>query len=190
MFMCGRIRRKTCLSTWDMNIRTFFKIKKSWGFVAGNIQRAKPNIQNKNYKHTSFEYIQLKKKKWKEIIDVGTGTERKDFRLKEEFDLVFGTKPSANPVLTLDSTANITSDNPSPPRSPHSTSPSSSPPKSQPNKGKQHPKKRKLPSSKSLLDELTIREKEFNSKIEKFHQEKMQRMDRFLDLFEKSLEKK
>lgn len=130
------------------------------------------------------------KKKWKEIIDAGTGTERKDFRLKEEFDLVFGTKPSSKPVLTLDSTANITNDNPSPPRSPQSTSPSSSPPKSQPNKGKQHPKKRKLHSSKSLLEELTTREKEFNSKIEKFHQEKMQRMDRFLDLFEKSIEKK
>lgn len=57
----------------------------------------------------------LRKKKWKEIIDAGTSTERKDFCLKKKFHLVFYTKPSAKPVLTLDS---VTSDNLSTQRSP------------------------------------------------------------------------
>lgn len=35
-----------------------------------------------------------------------------DFFHKEEFDLVFGPMPSAKLVLTVDSPANITSDNP------------------------------------------------------------------------------
>lgn len=128
------------------------------------------------------------KKKWKEIIDAGTGTERKDFRLKEEFDLAFGTKPSAKPLLTLDSTTNISTDGPSSPTS--QGSPSSSLRNSRPGGTKKLPKKRKLSATSKLLEDLSNREKEFNSKIEEFHREKMERMDRFLDLFEKSLEKR
>lgn len=79
------------------------------------------------------------KKKWKEIIDAGTGTERKDFRLKEEFDLAFGTKPSAKPLLTLDSTTNISTDGPSSPTS--LGSPSGSLRNSRPGGTKKLPKK-------------------------------------------------
>ncbi|XP_062575314.1 uncharacterized protein LOC134237229 isoform X2 [Saccostrea cucullata] len=129
------------------------------------------------------------KKRWKEIIDAGTGTERKDFRLKEEFDLVFGTKPSAKPCTTLDSSTSspITSDDPSPEESPSKSARSSR--KIHPKRVKNLPQKRKLQTSK-VLEDLSNSEKEFNSKIEKFHNEKMARMDRFLDLFERSLEKK
>ncbi|XP_062598586.1 uncharacterized protein LOC134260015 [Saccostrea cucullata] len=127
------------------------------------------------------------KKRWKEIIDAGTGTERKDFRLKEEFDLVFGTKPSAKPCTTLDSSSLITSDDPSPEESPSKSTRSSR--KIHPKRVKNLPQKRKLQTSK-VLEDLSNSEKEFNSKIEKFHNEKMARMDRFLDLFERSLEKK
>lgn len=76
-------------------------------------------LTNKNLlKNTSTQALNnttTLRKKWKEIIDAGTSTERKDFCLKKEFDLVFYTKPSAKPVLTLDS---VTSDNYSTPRSP------------------------------------------------------------------------
>jgi hypothetical protein len=63
------------------------------------------------------------KKRWKEIVDAGTGTERKDFRLSEEFDLVFGTKPSTRPFATLDS---VSSNSPSSPKSLRNTTNSSS----------------------------------------------------------------
>ena len=43
---------------------------------------------------------------------------------------------------------------------------------------------------KHELEILETREKEFNDKIEKFHAEKMQRMDSFLVLFENSIKNK
>jgi hypothetical protein len=124
------------------------------------------------------------KKRWKEIVDAGTGTERKDFRLREEFDLVFGTKPSTRPFATLDS---VSSNSPSSPKSLRNTTNSSS--QLVPRESRKVPKKRKLQSSK-LLEDLTNREEEFTAKIVQFHEEKMQRMDRFLDLFERSLQDK
>ena len=44
--------------------------------------------------------------------------------------------------------------------------------------------------NKHELEILETRQKEFNDKIEKFHAEKMQRMDSFLVLFENSIKNK
>ena len=51
--------------------------------------------------------------------------------------------------------------------------------------GKKTSRKRKLRAIQKLLEDLSNREKEYNSKIEEFRREKMERMDKFLDLFEK-----
>lgn len=42
-------------------------------------------------------------KRWKEVFDAVTGTEKKYFRQKEEFDLMYGTKQSSKPYFTIDS---------------------------------------------------------------------------------------
>ncbi|XP_062577538.1 spore germination protein 270-11-like [Saccostrea cucullata] len=110
------------------------------------------------------------KKRWKEIIDSGTGTERKYFRLKEDFDLMYGTRQSTKPAFTIDSSSSDSIECPTPSHAETVT-------------------KSKSPKKKELLEQLDAKEEEFNDKIEKFHAEKMKRMDRFLDLFEKSIEK-
>lgn len=128
------------------------------------------------------------KKRWKEIIDSGTGTERKYFRLKEEFDLMYGTKQSSKPSFTMDSITDCSTPSESSeiPLTEQTTARNLQSPKKSPMKKlKKCAKKRK-----HELEILEAREKEFNDKIEKFHAEKMQRMDRFLDLFEKSIKNK
>ena len=47
------------------------------------------------------KYFNLKKK-WKEVIDGKTGTERVDFRHQSSFDLTFGTKASTKPAFVVD----------------------------------------------------------------------------------------
>lgn len=42
------------------------------------------------------------KKRWKEIIDAPTGTQRRYFRQKEQFDEMHGTKESIRPTAILD----------------------------------------------------------------------------------------
>ncbi|XP_062596161.1 uncharacterized protein LOC134257579 [Saccostrea cucullata] len=123
------------------------------------------------------------KKRWKEIIDSGTGTERKYFRLKEDFDLMYGTRQSTKPAFTIDSSSSDCIECPTPSHAKTVTK-SKSPKK----KLQKCAKKRKR--TEELLEQLDAKEKDFNDKIEKFHAEKMKRMDRFLDLFEKSIEKK
>lgn len=128
------------------------------------------------------------KKRWKEIIDSGTGTERKYFRLKDEFDLMHGTKQSSKPSFTMDSITDCSTPSESSeiPLTEQTTARNLQSPKKSPMKKlKKCAKKRK-----HELEILEAREKEFNDKIEKFHAEKMQRMDRFLDLFEKSIKNK
>jgi hypothetical protein len=49
------------------------------------------------------KYFSLKKK-WKEVVDAGTGTEAKFFRQKNDFDQLYGTKASTKPQFLLDST--------------------------------------------------------------------------------------
>lgn len=47
------------------------------------------------------KYYSLKKR-WKELIDAPTGTERTYFRQKEQFDEMYGTRESTKPTITLD----------------------------------------------------------------------------------------
>lgn len=129
------------------------------------------------------------KKRWKEIIDSGTGTERKYFRLKEEFDLMYGTKQSSKPSFIMDSITGSTCNSSESNECPFSdkTKTTSTNSKSPKKKAQKCAKKRK--QAQEILDHLDAKEKEFSEKIEKFHAEKMQRMDRFLDLFEKCIDK-
>lgn len=46
------------------------------------------------------KYYSLKKR-WKEVVDAPTGTERKYFRQKEQFDEIYGTRESTKPTITL-----------------------------------------------------------------------------------------
>ena len=55
------------------------------------------------------KYFSLKKR-WKEVVDAGTGTEAKFFRQRELFDQQYGTKASTKPQVLLDSGNSATGD--------------------------------------------------------------------------------
>ena len=46
------------------------------------------------------------KKKWKEVIDAGTGSDRKYFRQKDQFDELYGCKESTQPSVVIDTLVN------------------------------------------------------------------------------------
>lgn len=118
------------------------------------------------------------KKRWKEVRDSGTGTERKHFRQKEAFDVMFGTKASTKPSFIVDTLKE------------GENSKCINEEKKCSEKGKeriQRPVKRK---SQELMDVLKNQHTEFQEKIQEFHGEQMQRMDRMLDLYEREIEYK
>ncbi|KAK3084571.1 hypothetical protein FSP39_015637 [Pinctada imbricata] len=127
------------------------------------------------------------KKRWKEVIDAGTGTEAKYFRQRDAFDEMYGTKASSKPAFTLDSGRPSCSrdDNSSDTDPPLPACPSSNiqTKKDQASKGSKG-KKRKC---QDVIEFLQKSDKDFKETITNFHAEKMQRFDRFLDLLEKKV---
>ena len=56
-------------------------------------------------KQAMNKYYSLKKK-WKEVIDAGTGSDRKYFRQKDQFDELYGCKESTKPSVVMDTLVN------------------------------------------------------------------------------------
>jgi hypothetical protein len=111
------------------------------------------------------------KKKWKEIIDSPSGSETKYFRHKSSFDNLFGNKASTKPASTVDSFGEqkeVNDEN------------------SNDIKKKAKSKKRKNASSE-VIDMFNEQYNDFKKEIQDQHKAKMERMDRFLDLYEKEI---
>lgn len=132
------------------------------------------------------KYFSLKKK-WKEVVDAGTGTEAKFFRQKNDFDQLYGTKASTKPQFLLDSTkspveyrdiekAEMSGDLQPP-------SVKKEIPARKPKESKSRIKRR----STEIVEMMERQNTEFHERMEQHHQAKMTRMDRFLDLYEKDV---
>jgi hypothetical protein len=120
------------------------------------------------------KYYSLKKR-WKEIIDAPTGTEHKYFRQKDQFDELYGTKESTRPTVLVD-----TMDN----------KPETQRPKPMKNRPTDPPRREKAKRRSDVLEVLERHNKEFNDKMEQMHTEKMARLDRLLDLYEREIQTK
>ncbi|XP_060557705.1 uncharacterized protein LOC132718092 [Ruditapes philippinarum] len=122
------------------------------------------------------KYFSLKKK-WKEVVDAGTGTEAKFFRQKNDFDQLYGTKASTKPQFLLDST-----------KSPVEYRDIE---KAEMSGDLQPPSvKKEMPARKTKEKMMERQNTEFHERMEQHHQAKMTRMDRFLDLYEKDVNSK
>lgn len=118
------------------------------------------------------KYYSLKKR-WKEVVDAPTGTERKYFRQKEQFDEIYGTRESTKPTITLDTLE----------KNPERQGPKQS--SEQPKRNKGTAKRRS-----DVLEVLERHNKQFNDKMEQMHTDKMARLDRLLNLYEREIEAK
>ena len=115
------------------------------------------------------KYYSLKKK-WKEVIDAGTGSDRKYFRQKDQFDELYGCKESTKPSVVMDTLVNAAE------RTENK--------QKRVNEIKKKSLKRK---SDSILEVLEKHNKEMVDKMDSMHQEKMQKFDRLLNLYETEL---
>lgn len=115
------------------------------------------------------------KKRWKEVIDSGTGTEAKYFRHRESFDQQYGTRSSTKPSFIIDSTeidkqeseANV-----------------------YPQKQVKEVKEKKVSKTKKrksteVIDLIKQQDEEFKSTMQQFHDDKMARYDRLLNILER-----
>lgn len=89
------------------------------------------------------------KKRWKEIIDAPTGTERKYFRQKEQFDEMYGTKESTRPTVLVDTM----------------NKPETQGPNSKKTKSTDPPRREKTKRRSDVLEVLERHNKEFNEKL-------------------------
>ncbi|XP_055997143.1 uncharacterized protein LOC125646359 [Ostrea edulis] len=107
------------------------------------------------------------KKRWKEIIDSGTGTERKYFRLKEEFDLMYGAKQSSKPSFIMNSITGSTCNSSESNECPFSdkTKTTSTNSKSPKKKEQKCAKKRK--QAQEILDHLDAKKKNSVRKLKR-----------------------
>lgn len=137
-----------------------------------------------NTQQATNKYNNLKKR-WKEVIDSKSGSQTKYFRQRDAFDEAYGTRASTKPSFLIDSGSKKicladkpnagTSDNVMPTIKVADVV-----------KTKNTPKKR----SSELIELIKEQEADFKARIEHFHQDKMARMDRLLDLYERDINKK
>ena len=102
---------------------------------------------------------------------IDAGTEAKFFRQKDAFDEMFGTKASSKPAFTLDSG-----------KKGPSTQEDATPSATVSDTSKKESKLKKRKCQKDIVEFLEKADKEFKDTMVTFHNEKMQRLDRFLDL--------
>lgn len=118
------------------------------------------------------KYYSLKKR-WKKRVDAPTGTERKYFRQKEQFDELYGTRESTKSTITLDTLGK----NPERQWTKQSSK--------QPSRNTGTAKRRS-----DMLEVLKRHNTEFNDKMEQIDTDKMARLDRLLNLYEREIEAK
>jgi hypothetical protein len=117
-----------------------------------------------------YKYNSLKKK-WKEVIDAPSGSEAKHFSHKEEFDQFYGTKASTKPQHTIDSDRKMD--------------------EVQPDDVDEEmisvkKRKKKMKTCKQDVRELLEEQhSQFLSQMEKMHNDKMQKFDKFLEIMSK-----
>jgi len=118
------------------------------------------------YQQCMYKYNSLKKK-WKEVIDLPSGSEPKQFSHREEFDQFYGTKASTKPKHTLDT------DNPDGTGNKEKEAPNMPKPK----------KPKKTPQKNDVSTLLEKQHTEFLNTMTKMHDEKMEKFDKFLEVF-------
>lgn len=124
-------------------------------------------------KHQARNKFKSLKKKYREIVDENgkTGNSTHKWKYFELFQAAYGHKSSTTPALTFDSHAVVNEKNPVP----------------APSKGKASAGKRKHQNVYRVIEKIDETNTNLLKEMQEEHQQKMQRMDRFLDLFEKSV---
>ncbi|XP_062599907.1 uncharacterized protein LOC134271109 [Saccostrea cucullata] len=119
------------------------------------------------------------KRKYKETIDLNkqTGNERIEYKYQKEFDDLFGNKPSTKATVSFDSGASVAKQEKEIPVTDKKTT----------DKKSTHPKKR---SAEMIYTKMETMHKEMREQMQRHQEEKLQRFDRLLDIFEKSVDKK
>ncbi|XP_041372409.1 uncharacterized protein LOC121385700 [Gigantopelta aegis] len=144
-----------------------------WNDIVKELERIGCKVTSQQ---ASNKYASLKKK-WKEIIDLPTGSEARYFRHKAAFDNQFGMKASTRPKYTVDTEeTNIGNDKQQSENDNEQTGAK---------KKKCKPTKRK---SQELFDFLTHKHDDFKEDMKNMHSDKMRRMDRLLDLYEREVD--
>lgn len=116
------------------------------------------------------------KKRYKEVKDHNrqTGNDRKKFKFIEEFDDLYGEKASTEPMFNIDS---MTGES----RKSNKKTDSGDKTKSQ-----KPPQKRTSERQLEIMESMLINANSLAEEAKKFSESKLARMDRFLDIFEKS----
>lgn len=119
----------------------------------------------------AFNKYNSLKRRWKEVIDSEnkTGSEPKTFRQRVAFDMHYGTKSSTRPKFTMDSSRKEVEQE-----------------EEIPNQSKKSSKSKKRKSE--ILGVMETNHNDLNETMKCFHNEKMQRYDRLLDLYERELD--
>lgn len=147
-----------------------------WEQIATDISKdLKVNITGSQ----AFNKYNSLKRRWKEVIDSEkcTGSEPKQFRQRKEFDEFLGSKASTRPKFVIDSNENdtVTGDNQ----------------ETQPEKNERKIKSSKPKKKKSeVLETIEKNHKEFSETMNRFHEDRMRRYDRLLDLYERGINMK
>ncbi|XP_048745245.2 uncharacterized protein LOC125658123 [Ostrea edulis] len=173
---------------------------KSHDFLWGEIS----SEMKKNGIHVSKTQLINKwkalKKKYKEVNDENnkTGNQKHSWKYFDQFSEVYGNKASTNVSVSFDTgrrdkmKINIDSKDEDislvPEKEKQSTS-SDTDSKSTATGTKLKSKKRKMSDSTKLIENIQDQNRELMNSMEKHHEEKMRRIDRMLELLEKSLDK-
>lgn len=144
---------------------------------------------NINTQQALNKYNNLKKR-WKEIIDSKSGSETKYFRQRDAFDEAYGTRASTKPSLVIDSGSKVklmyaedTQDAGN--NQTHKVTDVAN--------IKEKTSKKKTPikrKSTELVELIKEQESDFKDRMEQYHRDKMSRMDRLLDLYEREINAK
>lgn len=121
-----------------------------------------------------YKYNSLKKR-WKEIIDAPSGSAAKKFVHKNAFDEEYGTKASTRPAFVLDTDDDVSAA--------QSTSNSTCSTSTSTKTFEKKDRKRKY-DLHSLIEK---QHEDFMTKTTKMHEEKIERLDKFLQLMEQSI---
>ncbi|OWF48277.1 hypothetical protein KP79_PYT17161 [Mizuhopecten yessoensis] len=97
--MHGQAEMKICWWRQDTTVMKIFVNPKIIHFLWKEITNEVGSVTALQAMH---KYNNVKKR-WKEVLDSGTGTEAKYLRHREAFDQQYGTRSSTKPAFTIDS---------------------------------------------------------------------------------------
>ncbi|XP_046578860.1 uncharacterized protein LOC124286538 [Haliotis rubra] len=144
----------------------------SWKEIVAELE----TINCKVTQQQAFNKYSSLKKKWKEIIDAPSGSEVKYFRHKTSFDNMYGNKAGTKPGVTIDTDKD--------PNASLMKEMDQSSTEKKPKKGGKALKRR----SEEMIALMREQHAEMKQELRHQHTEKMTKLDRMLDLYQREVE--